>query len=1199
MLKKFMGLFTAISMLPVLSLPMTVQATENSIEVTEYLNATWDTELYKDKVLQGGDEGSPGSYAPIYWCDSLSLRNWNRGNVTQFIDDPDSSRSGTSVQTTVAATDSFPAYFQLINKDLRTIIQNDTNLIYLSADIYIPESDQFTAGLMTWWCNLNNTRIGNFQLNKHVGIRAQGNNNQYSTLVSADKMFNTWYTLGILANRTDKTITYCLNGTPVTGAIDVPGKWDFTTNNIDLYVSRENAGNGTTQTVNLDNIRIYSVPEVRKTVEVGMNAGLPASADITLEKMANYTQVNKTISWNEYSTGGAGEFDVWGKIDGNIPVRANITVTDNTPASELMYAAEGVNATFDNITEGTAGNGTIWNNRLKAADWETLGVTSSYVSDPANSGRGISLKAPIGEKGLFSAYFTPTADLKSILTNAENDKIYFSADIYIDDNFTGKSYLYWFAKPNAYDGKSLIARWTLDETSGITATGGVKVAEAVDIKNKWHTFGVIVDKNNKTARYYYNNEYVTTTSCQWDGTVQDFSRMLYCNPTPDKVDKGGTQVYKPYNMYYDNIKVYTVPTYKEKISLGTEPALPTTLRTTKETGIIESDNIEWSEFDNTAGNKEMYVQIGGKYVAAELDIRELTIPYIISDHMIIQQGKPIKLWGLYTDGDVSVKIKNGETILREGVCTPDEEGNWSIVLEQLPAGGPYTIEFINGDTIKTIQDVMLGELWVMGGQSNMQQDVTGYNNLPEVTGDAKIEVKENNNIRFFVEDWTDDYPSLYQRHQQAVNNKALEFENIKGEWKIFKPGAADSIPAVGAKAIITMEEELNCAVGGINAALGGTSIKDHYAGSENGYVFRAGYPDAVKMNISGILWYQGEYEWKTEYDEYKDMMKTLVSGYRGVNGWNDESLYFIYAQLPSYTMDTKDSSGDEIPTENLSMMNWSMVRTSQLNALYEIENAGMVTTTDILPLGENDTVHRTNKNIIGKRFGDEALRVAYEKNNKFAAPMFGSAAFENGKAIVTFTNVAGGLKTTDGEAPREFEIAGSDGVYYPATAVIVGMNKVELANENVAAPEKVRYLDITDRAAGDESVISELIEKGRPDVNLVNSVGLPAATFSEKENSLERQDVTTKTMIKYNINDLASKENGVTFIAENLDGADDVYIALYNNGKLVVVEKAEISNNIAIVTIASSEFTEENADYEVKAFCWKDMKPVLNINSIK
>ncbi len=260
--------------------------------------------------------------------------------------------------------------------------------------------------------------------------------------------------------------------------------------------------------------------------------------------------------------------------------------------------------------------------------------------------------------------------------------------------------------------------------------------------------------------------------------------------------------------------------------------------------------------------------------------------------------------------------------------------------------------------------------------------------------------------------------------------------DLKGTWQ-YKVGMVFK-PAPG-----------NGFAGGINAAGQPTAL------------YNAMVAPFIQYNIKGICWYQGETD-SGQPKEYAQLLPALIKDWR--NKWKQESLPFLYVQLPGFM------EYNYLPAES----NWAMLRESQLKTL-SVPNTAMVIAID---LGEWNDIHPDNKKDVGERLSLAALKTTYKEDIVHSGPLFKSAAIEGNKVAVEFTNTGSGLITNDGNAPGDFAIAGADKKFVWAKARIEG-NKIVLWSDEVAKPLYVRY------AWADNPV----------NANLYNKEGLPASPF--------------------------------------------------------------------------------------------------------
>jgi sialate O-acetylesterase len=208
------------------------------------------------------------------------------------------------------------------------------------------------------------------------------------------------------------------------------------------------------------------------------------------------------------------------------------------------------------------------------------------------------------------------------------------------------------------------------------------------------------------------------------------------------------------------------------------------------------------------------------------------------------------------------------------------------------------------------------------------------------------------------------------------------------------------------------------------------------------------------LTISGVVWYQGEGN-AGRAEKYHDLFSTMIQQWREVFG---QDLSFYYVQIAPFSY--KD-------------LNAAFLREAQLETL-ALDGTGMVVTMDI---GNLTDIHPKNKQEVGRRLALWALANDYDQDVAYSGPLYRECTFTGGKALLTFDHVGEGLATRDGEAPSDFEIAGEDRVFQPATAVIEG-DQVVVSSPEVAEPKAVRYA---------------FTSTAMP--NLMNNAGLPASPF--------------------------------------------------------------------------------------------------------
>ena len=413
---------------------------------------------------------------------------------------------------------------------------------------------------------------------------------------------------------------------------------------------------------------------------------------------------------------------------------------------------------------------------------------------------------------------------------------------------------------------------------------------------------------------------------------------------------------------------------------------------------------------------------------------------VFGDGMVLQQQKDVYLWGKDNIGaKIYVVSSWGET----SQTTTSTNGKWKQQLTTPTAGGPHTIT-IKGSSTVTIDDVLIGEVWVCSGQSNMQIPLRGGldGNFIEGGLDAIVNSK-NDRIRFFT---------------VKQNTSLKPLDNVKGSWEKAAPSTAGSFSAVGYFFAQQLEKVLDIPIGIVVAAWGSSTAEAwsdvktlHDLGitipneiAEVPQITPRGLYNAmmhplIGYGIKGVLWYQGEAN-RPNANEYEKIVNTMVTSWR--EQWNIGDFPFYYAQIAPF---------------NYGKNNSAFLREAQLKSSQSLQNAEMVVTLDV---GDCTQIHPSKKREVGKRLSYVALAKDYGISGyDFKSPTLTNYFIEEQEIILTFSNRVHLKKNVD---PSEnFEIAGTDMVFYPANAVMTSPyhsdQKIRVFSEKVPHPKAVRY----------------------------------------------------------------------------------------------------------------------------------------------
>ncbi|KGO94311.1 sialate O-acetylesterase [Flavobacterium subsaxonicum] len=434
----------------------------------------------------------------------------------------------------------------------------------------------------------------------------------------------------------------------------------------------------------------------------------------------------------------------------------------------------------------------------------------------------------------------------------------------------------------------------------------------------------------------------------------------------------------------------------------------------------------------------------------------VSLPAFFADNMVLQRNAEVKLWG-WGNPSEPITITTGWDN-KEYKVKPNNQANWEITIQTTGAGGPYTLS-IKGYNELTFTNVMLGEVWLCSGQSNMEWTPSaGIDN-----GAAEIAAANYPNIRFFT------VPKLTAKNEQI---------NLTGNWQVCTPETMKYFSAIGYFFAQHLQEDLkNVPIGIINSSWGGTPAeiwmptdyiaKDEvvasaaakikpvsYGPTEGGRAYNAMIHPLAGFKIAGVLWYQGESNVGSQV--YNKTLGALIASWRAA--WQDNfSFYFV--QIAPYKYGGDGYHG-------------VIIRDAQRRVLHETENTGMVVISDVSP---TDDIHPRNKKPVGERLANLALSAHYKvSKGVVSGPLYKSHEVRGSKLIVQFDNAQA---LTFKDKTNQFEIAGADGVYHPATAKI-DKSTVVLTSKDVKKPLHVRY------AWGNTL-----------QANLFNGAGLPASSF--------------------------------------------------------------------------------------------------------
>ena len=471
------------------------------------------------------------------------------------------------------------------------------------------------------------------------------------------------------------------------------------------------------------------------------------------------------------------------------------------------------------------------------------------------------------------------------------------------------------------------------------------------------------------------------------------------------------------------------------------------------------------------------------------------LPAVFGDHMVIQRDMPVHVWGWADPGEaVSVTFRG-----QDASAVASADGSWEVYLEPAGAGGPYELA-IQGKNSIQINDILVGDVWVGSGQSNMAWQVQRSNDAEQEIAAAK-------------------YPGM-RYFKVALTTAGAPKDDVEGEWRIVTPETAGELSAVAYFFARHLHKQLDVPFGIIQSAWGGTpaeawtssrtlaaepelaalvaemkkaavaakpvyearlaawqerAAKAKAAGTEiprqppqpremresqsPSMLFNAMIAPLTPFPIRGAIWYQGENNaGRGQGLLYRRLFRSMIEDWR--REWGQGAFPFLFVQLANFGRVPETAT-------------WAELREAQAMAL-GLVRTGMAVTIDI---GNSTDIHPRNKQDVGLRLALAARAIEYgEHDLEYSGPAFRQATKEGSSLRLWFDHAGSGLQARDGEL-EGFELAGSDGKFVEADAQIAG-STVVVTSAAVNAPVQARYAWAAD-----------------PKGNLFNGAGLPASPF--------------------------------------------------------------------------------------------------------
>jgi sialate O-acetylesterase len=497
-------------------------------------------------------------------------------------------------------------------------------------------------------------------------------------------------------------------------------------------------------------------------------------------------------------------------------------------------------------------------------------------------------------------------------------------------------------------------------------------------------------------------------------------------------------------------------------------------------GVDEPKALGWTGIMNT---KHVFGRCGlvaALLLAAVAAPAEVKLPALFSDDMVLQQGMKVPIWGWADEGE-TVKVSFQGQVL----STKAKNGKWMVKLGALKAGGGPANLVVEGANRIEIKNVLVGEVWICSGQSNMELALKGA-----FEGDADIAASANPQLRLF----------------HVPKTKANEpMTDVKAQWKEAGPGTTPEFSAVAYYFGRDLQKARNVPVGLIETCWGGSpaevwmservlssnaeyrrdiletyeaSVQKQGTNTIKGKAPRVPWKPTELYNgmiaplipyaIKGAIWYQGESN-AGRADQYRRLYADMIRNWR--KDWDEGEFTFLAVQLAPYDKVKKRTleAMTEAPVES----DWAELREAQMLATTTLPKVGVAVITDV---GEKDDIHPKKKAPVGARLALAARGIAYDEKIEYSGPIYKSLRVKGDQAIVSFDHAQSGLEAR-GRELQGFAICGADKQFVWGKATIEG-DKVVVTSDKVPKPVAVRYgwADC-------------------PVVNLWNQAGLPASPF--------------------------------------------------------------------------------------------------------
>lgn len=423
---------------------------------------------------------------------------------------------------------------------------------------------------------------------------------------------------------------------------------------------------------------------------------------------------------------------------------------------------------------------------------------------------------------------------------------------------------------------------------------------------------------------------------------------------------------------------------------------------------------------------------------------EIKIASVLGSNMVLQRNTEVSLWGSATPNEkltITTSWNKAKVLVQA-----DNSGKWETKVKTTEAGGPYIILIKTAKEKVLLENIMLGEVWLCSGQSNMDMTIEGYPYQPIIGSNEALMHCKNSNIRLFT---VKKAPS------------SVPVDTCSGMWNEANAVSVRKFSAVGYFYAKILQQQLGVPVGMICSSYGGTRIEawmspkaiDKAPASvkspslapnkqnQLSSLFNGMINPILNYTFKGVIWYQGESN-SANYPPYADLQVQMVADWRAA--FKNGNFPFYYVQIAPYSYTNNDG------------LNAAFLREQQLKASTMIPNAGMITSLD---LGTEVWNHPPDKQKFAERLSYWAMSKTYNmKGISYKSPVFKSFTVKDSLVTISFDNAELGITSYDKRVDC-FEIAGADSVFYPAkmNQITNVLRSVQISSSKVKKPVAIRY----------------------------------------------------------------------------------------------------------------------------------------------